>query len=202
MDRALKERLVGATVLIVAAVLIVPVFLDGPSDETTIVRERVALPGQNDQPRQQQTIVLRRDRDQPVPAVTAEIEPATPAPATRAAEAEQPPAPEPPAEKSDSPVEKVAASEAPEPAPAQRPAATAGRLWAVQLGSFSDRSNAEKLAADLREGGYAAFLSALSTGGRELHRVRVGPQKDREAAEGVASALASAGHDGQVVTHP
>ena len=75
-------------------------------------------------------------------------------------------------------------------------------MWAVQLGSFSNRANAERLAADLRNDGYAAFLSQLDTTGGELHRVRIGPQKDRDAAESVAAKLTDAGHKGQVVPHP
>lgn len=199
MDRALKERLVGAIVLIVAAVLIVPVFLDGPANDEAEVSQRVTLPGQNEQPRQQQTIVLARDRDQPVPVSAAEAGP-EPEVKTPASPPPEPVAVTPAPQKSDAPVEKV--DESPAPEPASRTPAAAGSLWAVQLGSFSNRANAEKLAADLRSGGYAAFLSALSTGSGELHRVRVGPQKDRESAEGVASALANAGHEGQVVTHP
>jgi DedD protein len=72
----------------------------------------------------------------------------------------------------------------------------------VQLGSFSNKQNAERLAADLRASGYAAFLSQLNDGDSPLHRVRVGPQKDRENAESVATKLASEGHKGQVVPHP
>jgi DedD protein len=75
-------------------------------------------------------------------------------------------------------------------------------MWAVQLGSFSNKDNAEKLAADLRKQGYAAFLSQLSTDSGELHRVRIGPQKDRESAEAMASRLLKVGHKGQVVPHP
>ena len=201
MDRALKERLVGAIVLIVAAVLVVPVFLDGPADTTEQISERVTLPGQNEQPRQQQTIVLQRDRDQPVPVAPAEPAPA-PVAAVAASEPEPADDPEPAPQKSKAAVEKVVESAPSEPAHVERPAPESAGLWAVQLGSFSNRENAEKLAADLRQGGYAAFLSALFTGSGELHRVRVGPQKDRESAEGVASRLASAGHSGQVVTHP
>src|SRR3989337_176108 len=67
MDRALKERVIGAIALVVIAVLVVPVFLDGPASETEIVSESVTLPGQNEQSRKRQTIVLERDRDQPVP---------------------------------------------------------------------------------------------------------------------------------------
>ena len=85
------------------------------------------------------------------------------------------------------------------PAPA---AESATGMWAVQLGSFSDQANAERLAANLRKEGYAAFLSQLKTSSGSLHRVRVGPQKDRRSAESVASKLGGDGHKGQVVPHP
>ena len=82
------------------------------------------------------------------------------------------------------------------------PTTSATGMWAVQLGSFGNQENAERLAADLRSQGYAAFLSKLATGSGELHRVRVGPQKDRESAEAMAVRLQKAGHNGQVVPHP
>jgi DedD protein len=75
-------------------------------------------------------------------------------------------------------------------------------MWAVQLGSFSNQANADRLAADLRKQGFAAFLSQLQTESGSLHRVRIGPQKNREGAEAMAAKLNSAGHKGQVVTHP
>jgi DedD protein len=84
----------------------------------------------------------------------------------------------------------------------QAAASTTG-MWAVQLGSFSNKDNAEKLAADLRKQGYAAFLSEFTTDSGELrHRVRIGPQKDRDGAEEMARRLSSAGYEGQVVPHP
>ena len=89
----------------------------------------------------------------------------------------------------------------PEPA-AEQPAASSTGMWAVQLGSFSNKENAEKLAADLRKQGYAAFLSQLQTANGQLHRVRIGPQKDRQSAEAMAARLAKADHEGQVVPHP
>ncbi|MDH4108960.1 MAG: SPOR domain-containing protein [Gammaproteobacteria bacterium] len=190
----MKERIIGATVLVVVAVLIVPVFLDGPSQPGEIVTQAVTLPGQDEQPRKQQTIVLERDRSQPVPA--------SPVPAGDAAV--ERPLPE-PAKTRETPAKVTAAETAPAPAPArEEPAAeeSATGLFAVQLGSFSNRDNAERLAADLRKEGYAAFLSQLDTGDGALHRVRVGPQKDRETAESVAARLNSAGHKGQVVPHP
>ncbi len=75
-------------------------------------------------------------------------------------------------------------------------------MWAVQIGSFSSQENAENLAADLRRQGFAAFLSQHSGSSGQLHRVRVGPQRDREEAEAMAARLSAAGHGGQVVPHP
>ena len=198
MDRALKERIIGAAVLVVFVVLVVPVFLDGPPESGEIVSERVPLPGQAADG-ETRTVVLERDRDEPVPVAApvaaAEPEARQPEEAKTAAAARPDPEPEPEQESR------------PKPAPAE-PAQTAAAaesptgMWAVQLGSFGNQQNAERLAADLRKQGYAAFLSQLSTASGQLHRVRIGPQKDRESAEEMAARLAKAGHKGQVVPHP
>ncbi len=211
MERALKERIVGAVILVALAVLVVPVFLDGPPESGEVVTERMPLPGQSDQ--ETQTVVLARDRDEPVPA--------PPRPASRETapdRAGETGGASEPATGGGSAAEPRAESGS-EPAPAPEPAeparsgsedaagAAAGAdsatgMWAVQLGSFSEQDNAERLAADLRKQNYAAFLSRLTTSSGELHRVRVGPLEDREAAEAMARRLADAGHPGQVVPHP
>lgn len=236
MDRALKERIVGATVLVVIAVLVVPVFLDGPADEPEFVTESVTLPGQADRNTRRQTIVLERDRDEPVPAAgenarearqSATVPPAqtdqeaavssarqqTPPPDPIPQPAQRPAPGTPAPEKSDtekSDTDKPAPAPPPENKAAvtneAKPTATATEsatgMWAVQLGSFSNQANAERLAADLRKAGYAAFLSRVQTSSEVLHRVRVGPQQNRESAERVAARLGSDGHKGQVVPHP
>ena len=66
MDRALKERIIGAAALVLVAVLVVPVFLDGPPGGDEIISERVPLPGQAEQ--KSQTVVLDLDREDPVPS--------------------------------------------------------------------------------------------------------------------------------------
>lgn len=192
-DRALKERIVGAIVLVIFAILVVPIFLDGAADEQEIVSESVTLPGQNSQDRRKQTIVLSRDRNEPVPAAQ------SPAPADdRPADARQ---------------QQVATGgpagdkPAPEQATPRQPAASPAAItsetgmWAVQLGSFKNKENADRLAASLRSQGYSAFISQQQKGAA-LHRVRVGPQKDRQSAEAIAAQLAKSGHKGQVVPHP
>lgn len=216
MDRALKERIVGATVLVVIAVLVVPVFLDGPADEPGIVTETVTLPGQDEQNSKRQTIVLERDRETPVPAAGGtRREESEPAPATAsesgnekpvATPRQQSPPPEPVPQPARQPAPQAATEKEATPATSEpaKPAATdsATGMWAVQLGSFSDQANAERLSAELRKEGYAAFLSRVQASSEVLHRVRVGPQQDRNSAEQVAARLGSDGHKGQVVPHP
>ena len=206
MERALKERIIGAVVLVVFVVLVVPIFLDGPPDDAEIVSQSVLLPGQEEQ--KTQTVVLDRDRTEPVPAATqpapAEQTRSEPAPEQPAAERPKPAAeqreeaPPPVAE----PVEEPATEPEPRRAAPEPAVASTTGMWAVQLGSFSNKENAERLASDLRKQGYAAFISEVSTGSGQMHRVRIGPQKDRPSAEQMADRLAKVGHNGKVVPHP
>jgi DedD protein len=177
--------------------MVVPVFLDGPSTKTEIITESVSLPGQNGQTRKVQTIVLERDRTEPEPVpVSGNTSGVDSKPAVIDAEKDQPAV--------DKSLGTVPAKSQPKAAGNTKlvQAISPTGMWAVQLGSFSNQANADGLAADLRKQGFAAFLSQLQTESGPLHRVRIGPQKNREGAEAMAAKLNSAGHKGQVVTHP
>jgi DedD protein len=195
MERALKERIIGAAVLVLVVVLLVPVFLDGTPGGDEIVSERVPLPGQAEQ--KSQTVVLDRDRKDPVPVATG---------STPAQKQKQEPPPKPLVKQAEPETLKPDPDPEPEPArpAAEESAANASStgMWAVQLGSFGNQENAERLAADLRKQGHAAFLSQVMTSDGQRHRVRIGPQKDRAAAEAVAASLKTAGYDGKVLPHP
>ncbi len=205
MERALKERIIGAVILVIVAILIVPVFLDGPPQDGEIVKERVLLPGQGDQ--ETKTVVLDRERNQPIPVASAneteavEVDEVAEPDVEPVVEVATATAEETPVEvetSEENPAET--ASEVAQPAAVESPSTTG--MWAVQLGSFSSKENAENLAASLRKQGYAAFLSQLQASSGPLHRVRIGPQKDRESAEEMAERLQRVGHKGQVVPHP
>src|SRR5580700_708180 len=88
------------------------------------------------------------------------------------------------------------------PAIAAAPAVTAMSVaagsWMVQLGSFASRANAERLARQVRAGGFKVSVSQ-ATAGRRLFRVRVGPAHDREEAMQLAAKLRAAGHSGSIV---
>ncbi len=102
---------------------------------------------------------------------------APPAFATDAAPAAAPPAPARPPVR-----EPPAASTAPTPTPAPAPTSAADR-WAVQLGSFASRANAEKLLGSIKASGVGGFILPLTEGGKTSFRVRAGPVAGRAAAD-------------------
>ena len=89
-------------------------------------------------------------------------------------------------------VEKVAHAHA-ESAPGSGPGA-----WAVQVGSFGSRENADRLVQRLRLKGYGAFITESPSRGRTWYRVRVGPERTRAAADAAATRLRAAGLRGAV----
>jgi cell division protein FtsN len=68
----------------------------------------------------------------------------------------------------------------------------------VQLGSFANRANAERLAKQVHGLGYPVSVARGSTG-RRLYRVVVGPGRDHASAEQVAAKLRAQVHTGTVV---
>lgn len=200
-------------VLVGVAVLVVPVFLDGPAAPGETVTRTLVLPGQQAAEMQRKTIRVGDDPRFALPesdGPSAGDRPASsandaPPPSMENAGARERPQPAGSPQEASSTSGGAASGQEPAPAAAtatESAAAGGARLWAVQLGSFSDARNAERLAAKLREQGFPAFLSRLSTDDGALQRVRVGPQKDRESAEQVARRLADLGQRGQVVAHP
>jgi DedD protein len=71
--------------------------------------------------------------------------------------------------------------------------------WYVQTGSFATQANAQKLSRDLRAQGFVVLVSAVGTGKSLRHRVRVGPFADRDAATQAADKLKAQGHSAGLV---
>jgi DedD protein len=55
--------------------------------------------------------------------------------------------------------------------------------WIVQVGSFSSEPNARALRDKLRKMGYACFVEAVKNNSGMVYRVRVGPELTRASAE-------------------
>jgi DedD protein len=72
------------------------------------------------------------------------------------------------------------------------------RAWAVQLGSFASKANAEKLLHQLPGSGF--YLASSGSGASLRYRVRMGPSADRGAAERAVTKLKAEGHAATIVT--
>lgn len=141
----------------------------------------------------------------PVVAETPKPEPRTETPSRQVAappaRAEAPPqAPPKPEPKSEPPkTEPRAVASAPA---APRSAVPAGKGWAVQLGSYSSETTAQRLANEWRAKGQSSFVMPVSTGGKTLYRVRIGPSKDRAGAEAALKTVKASVPGATVVAHP
>lgn len=220
MDPVLKQRLVGAVVLVALGVIFIPMLLEGPDD--TLVPELDELPELVDPapsrpldafptmdtlPASPDTSVLAADaapdsepRPEPEPlpepetAPEPEAEPevqaapgaaqsrAQPSPAAEPAPPEPPPAPQ---------------------EPAAEPAAGPLGSWVVQVGSFSNESNAVGLRDKLRQGGFTTQVEKVRVSGKTHYRVRVGPFLERDEAEQKRNQLADKFKlSGRVLSYP
>ncbi len=208
MEQQLKERLVGAVVVVAAGVILIPLMLDGPPDDGDPRTLDLELPAADTGTRTH-TIRLGEPREQPPVS-----RPAPSAPVDRSPERGSVSRAAAPPRGSDgdgadrsaravSPEPSAAEPTAPSPEPRPTQAPTAGPDsqgdWAVQVGSFSNQDNAGRLQMQLVAAGYPAFVARLVTDGRTMHRVRVGPVETRASAEALAGRLEAAGHPGRVV---
>jgi DedD protein len=223
MDRRLKERLVGATILVALIVLIVPELLSGP--------KRPGLPplaaGLPAGPSRSVVVDLATSKAtaepesgaaaQAVPAEapnsagaagaasgaaeesthTANAEPAAPSVPSvatlKAQNAAQAPLETPASTPKSVPIGPRSA------APTEAPAASR-HAWAVQLGSFASKANADRLAHRLQGSGGSFYVVAGGSGSALRYRVRMGPLTDRGAAERALAKLKAQGHSATIVT--
>jgi DedD protein len=195
LDKAYKQRMVGALVLVALAVIFLPMLFSRQDEQRLVTVEAPAAPQAPVMPQVQVEPVavpepqalpqepvpsddeIAQQEAQAVPAV-----PVAPAPAAAAKPVAPPPAPVP------------ALAAKPAPAPAQpitaapgKPDTTQSRVdanglsvsWSVQLASLSSRESAEKLQKTLRSQGYNAYIRTADG----KNRVFVGPLIERAEAD-------------------
>ncbi len=221
MERIVKERLVGAAVLMAAAIILIPEMLSGPDRDS---KAEPAAQARSDAPIKTYTIDLSQSPSaQPTPPVVDDRAPPPEEPAapTAAPPTEQPSGAQPAGHDQAKPeAPQQTASTAPvvaAPAVVEQPTAapartttppplasnsgtpTSGR-WAVQIGSYAREATAERIAKQLRDQGQRAFVMPVKSGGATLYRVRIGPMKDRASAEAALRDVKSAG--AAIVSHP
>jgi cell division septation protein DedD len=211
MDSALKQRLIGAAVLVALAMIFLPMLLKGPDpsrqDAAQVPLDAPAAP---DQPFETREVPLTlpapelRDGaalapdsagavvtvDPAAAAPRVDFDPATPEDDGQPLAAIDPATGEPLAPEPE-PAPAAASAPAASPAPgdtvttpaAPLPAATAGGRYAVNAGSFSNLDNARSLAGRLRAQGLPVTSESVDVGGKPAMRLRVGPYAERTLAE-------------------
>ncbi len=193
MEQRLKQRLIGAVVLVALAVIFIPMLLTGPVERHAMdvpieipPRPQVmTVPGvpepmpASDQRQRLPTPVFseRQQLGQAQPATTSSGPAARPsarasvASETTTTRSQGGPASTPPA------------------APAASPSRAELAAWAVQVGSFGSQLNATGLRDKLRAAGFAAYVDTAEGNGQRFYRVRVGPVIERAEAESLKARL-------------
>lgn len=195
MDLSLKQRLLGAVVLIALAVIFVPMLLSGPAPKQSSETVNLAIPPAPDREFQNRLLPVDNTAQDPSKAAARPAPESAPL-ATVETPTRTPPAaapvPSTPEHKSGA-AETIVATPPPETAPPKEsaPAKTKdtgpGRAavadYYVHLGIYAESKNADDLVAALKKGGFPAVAEATTYQGKSARRVRVGPYKDRAAAE-------------------
>jgi DedD protein len=196
MDSALKQRLLGAAVLIALAIIFVPMMLSNAPQKQVSTTENMAIPPPTERKFEIRTLPV--DTATPPTAAPA-APPAEPrqadpnrvatvdthAPARTDAHPEENASAIAAAAKPDTkPETKPAPTESkPAPAPVAPPAAAPAGRFAVNLGVYADQAHADALVAKVKALGQHAYSEPTEYQGKQALRVRVGPFADRAGAE-------------------
>ncbi|MHA6193800.1 SPOR domain-containing protein [Pseudomonas wadenswilerensis] len=202
LDKVMKQRMVGALVLVALAVIFLPMLFTKEDELRQVQVEAPQAPAVPALP-QVQVEPVQVPEPQVIPEsnvasqpVTAPSTPIAPAPSAPVAEAPKPttplPTPAPAAKPAPAPAPTVAAAPAKPAAPAAAPAPAATQAaaskvdpnglpvsWSVQLASLSNRASADSLQKTLRSQGYNAYIRSADG----MNRVFVGPVIERAEAE-------------------
>jgi DedD protein len=225
METRLKERLTGAAILVALVVMLVPEMFHGQRGD---IAASSGSSGDGP-PVRSYTIDLSNSPSGSAPLQTTPATAANPGNVSsddKPVAAPQPAAPAvnvaPPASPAPAPPPLAAPTAAPTAAPAAaanaaaakaqaaapaantRPVAAAhnpaGGGWAVQLGLFAKRDNAERLVHSAQGKGFEVSVSAADA--RGLYRVYAGGMADRAAAESFAQRLKDQGLPAAVIAAP
>ena len=180
MHQRLKERLVGAAVLVVIAVIFIPMLLTGPIDSGSITKTNIP-----ERPTEKFNSKLIPLTDSLKPATEVEKSGSISAANTEAdiSGKASDKSKSNTSEKTESNSDASIADKKPVQEKIVKDKQVGLTAWVVQLGSFSSKVNADKLNLNLRKSGFPAFVEPITKKGKTSYRVRVGPEILRADAD-------------------
>ncbi|MGE8234560.1 MAG: SPOR domain-containing protein [Stenotrophomonas sp.] len=155
METPLKQRLIGAIVLVALAVIFLPMLVKGPAPDSGVQDVPLSAPAA---PAEGQF----ETRELPL------VAPGAPAGGAVGMPAAQP---------------ETGVASAVEPPANGLPAATAAGNYAVNFGAYGSEADADAVIAHLKKSNLPGFRQADTINGRQAWRVRIGPYADRAQAE-------------------
>lgn len=177
LDKGLKQRIVGALVLVALAVIFLPMLFSREDELRQVTVDAPAMPEKPVMPEVALDPVVV-----PEPVAEDEVPPVEPVPQTPSepiAALSQPAAETPAPAQVEQPATIPTPTQAvPKPA-SGLDASNLPVSWSVQLASLSSRAGAEKLQQTLRSGGYNAYIRSFDG----MNRVFVGPVIERAEAD-------------------
>ena len=184
----LKQRLVGAVVLVALAVIFIPMLLSGGRD--------MEMPVFGSNVPERSTEITNIKHIDIAEMQKSEHRPINP---TRIPIAEGLPEPKIVKQKNT----RSIADTITKISEAEKKPVVKGTVWAVQVGSFNNRSNALGLKDKLRKKKIHAFVERIMKNNKAVYRVRVGPEITRKKAEALKLKLKKEFKlSGLVVKHP
>lgn len=195
LDKAYKQRMVGALVLVALAVIFLPMLFSRQDEQRQVEVQAPSAPQAPAMPQVQvESVVVPEPQalpQEPVPsdeeiaqqeAPVAPVAPVAPAPAAKPVTPPPAPAPVPalavrPATPPSQPIS--AAPGKPDTSQSRVDANGLSVSWSVQLASLANRESAEKLQKTLRSQGYNAYIRTADG----KNRVFVGPLIERAEAD-------------------
>ena len=172
MDTTLKQRLIGAIVLIALAVIFLPMLIKGPAPDSGVSDVSMAVPEAPSGQYETRELPLVTPGDAPADGALGMKPLAEPADADAAA-----------APATGTTDAATADAAAPAAAESMQPATAAGGDYAVSFGAYATIADADTVIARLRQSNLPGFREAATIGGKTADRVRIGPYADRAQAE-------------------
>lgn len=183
MDTALKQRLIGAVVLVALAVIFLPMLIKGPAPDSGVSDVPLEVPATPGGQYETRELPLVTPGNAPAGGVVGLDEKPAAAPASAS--------------------EAVPLGTAPAPAAgAMLPASTAGGNYAVNFGAYATPADADAVISRLKQSSLPAFREPATINGKTAYRVRIGPYAERADAETVRLQASQVRNDvkAQVVT--